>query len=248
MKWPKVSVVISTYDRPKLLRRALDSVLAQTFKNYEILVVDDGSNTAVDVCKEFLEQPEADGVRLRVAALERNSGYQSVPKNVGIHNSRGSYIAYLDDDNEWDSWHLETLVDEIEKGGADLVYSRWRYKGDGPSSGEEFQYSPATPAALAGLVQGPQFNFVDTSAILHSKAAVVAALGVKVWNEEIRRFGDWDMVARCAVAGVRMRGVDRVTFTYWWHGENLQLTRSPDEKVTEAASVEWRGGDSVWHE
>ena len=184
VNWPKVSVIISTYDRPKMLVRALESVLGQTFKDFEVLVVDDGSNTAVDACGNISEKFVENGIVLKVANMPENTGYQSAPKNAGIFNSRGAYIAYLDDDNEWDPLHLEVLVDEIEKGGADLVYSRWRYKGDGPSSGTEFPYCPAFPASIVGLSAGPRFNFVDTSSILHSKGAIVSALGAAPWDEK----------------------------------------------------------------
>ena len=231
LKWPKVTVVISTYNRPEMLRRALVSVLGQDFTDYEVIVVDDGSDTAGAVCEDFVEQFAELGVALQAMNLEENSGYQSVPKNFGILYSSGSYIAYLDDDNEWDSDHLAVLVDEIEKMGCDAVYSRWRYKGDGPGSGADFPYHQMNRASALGLQQTPAVNFIDTSSILHSKGAFVRAMGRLIWNPEIRRFGDWELVARSLVAGLRWRGVDKVTFTYWWHGENLQLTRPANEST-----------------
>lgn len=229
LTWPKVSVVISTYNRPAMLARALESVLAQTFTDYEVIVVDDGSDTAGEVCEAFVGRFAEKGVALQAMNLAENSGYQSVPKNFGILYSRGSYIAYLDDDNEWDNEHLEVLVEDIERMGTDAVYSRWRYAGEGPGSGREFPFHEMNRASALGLQQTPAVNFVDTSSILHSKGAFVRAMGRLVWNPELRRFGDWELVARSLGLGLRWRGVDAVTFTYWWHGENLQLTRPANE-------------------
>ena len=181
MKWPKVSVIISTYNRPEMLREALESVKAQTFRDFEVIVVDDGSDTAGEVVKDFVDE-----FPLTAMNLPENTGYQCVPKNMGILYSHGSYIAYLDDDNLWDPDHLEVLVEEIEKMGCDAVYSRWRYEGDGPMSGQEFPYHQMNKASALGITQSPHANFIDTSAILHSKAAFALTLG----GTQIWRLGD----------------------------------------------------------
>lgn len=237
MKWPKVTVVISTYNRPKMLKEALESVLKQTMTDFEVLVVDDGSQTAEAVVRDmrpyFLER----GIQLNGMDLPENTGYQCVPKNMGIAYARGSYIAYLDDDNLWDEDHLETLVNEIEKMGCEAVYSRWRYAGDGPYSGKEFPYHQMNKASALGLSQSPYANFIDSSSILHSKAAFVGSMGAAVWNPELRRFGDWEMVARSLAARMRWRGVDKATFTYRWHGDNLQLTRPANESTVGLAKT-----------
>ena len=232
--WPKVSVIISTYNRPKMLKEALQSCLDQDAVEFsdwtfEVIVVDDGSSTARPVCEEMRKAFEKVDVGLLCLELAENTGYQCIPKNIGIQHAAGAYIAYLDDDNVFYHDHLSTLVDEIERMGCDAVYSRWRYEGDGPGSGTNFPLTTATPAAFAGVMQSPAFNFVDTSSILHSKSAFVALLGERVWNPEVRRFGDWEMFTRSLESGLRWRHADAVTFEYRWHGENLQLTRPVNE-------------------
>lgn len=91
---PKVSVVITTYNRARLLPRAVNSVLAQTFDDYEIIIVDDCSpdHTWDVVCK--FNDP-----RIRSIRHERNMGV-SAARNTGIANARGKYITFLDDDDE----------------------------------------------------------------------------------------------------------------------------------------------------
>ena len=92
---PKVSVIIPTYNRAELLPRAINSVLDQSYYDYEIVIIDDCSadNTG-DVIAKFTDQ------RIRLIRHERNKG-QSAAINTGIANARGEYIAFLDDDDEW---------------------------------------------------------------------------------------------------------------------------------------------------
>lgn len=239
-RWPKVSVIISTFNRPAMLKEALESVAMQTFDDFEVWVVDDGSNTAEKVCEEIMDLYVERGIRLNCLNLPVNSGYQSVPKNHGIQLCDGTYIAYLDDDNLWDRNHLEILVDEIEKGSAELVYSLPRYVGQvngRMENGRVGDFVQATPQALIGVKTHPKLGFIDTSGILHSKAAFRRAFGGDVWNEKIRRFGDWDLICRAANSGLRMRGINKDTYTYRWHDDNLQIVRPMDE-----TSVQLNGG------
>lgn len=247
-RWPKVTVIISTFERPEMLKRALESVLAQTYTDFEVWVVDDASNTAPDVCKAIGPLFDIKGVTLNCAVLERNSGYQAAPKNYAIQSCRGAFIAYLDDDNEWDPNHLELAMARIEDTDAALVYTRWRYRGDGPTGNRDTSWYQPNDSALAGVLQSPRFNFIDTSAIVHSKAALRNKFRGSVWDETKRRFGDWDLICRCIVSGLMIKDVDAVTFTYWWHGKNLQLVRPADETTTRieySEGAEWQGKEAL---
>ena len=92
---PVISVVIPTFARPKTLRRAIESVLRQTFVEYEIVVVRDG----VDGVTEAVVASFADA-RIRLVALEGKVG-GSEARNVGARAARGQWVALLDDDDEW---------------------------------------------------------------------------------------------------------------------------------------------------
>lgn len=239
-KWPACSVVMSTYNRPDRLRKAVQCVLDQTFTDYELLVVDDGSHTAHTALDDFSEKFAARGIRLGVIGLEENSGYQALPKNIGIAYARGAFIALADDDDEWYPWHLETLIGEIRKGDADVVYGRWDFGGQ--REGETWPFVPFNHLTAELVVTtGPRTNFISVACVF-SKAAMIAALGPKVFDEELRRFGDWDVWRRAILSGLRFRGVDRATFKYMWHGENLQLTRP----VTKATVQARNKGGAPW--
>lgn len=115
---PKVSVIIPTHNRADLLPRAVSSVLAQTYQNFELLIVDDGSTDYTqDVIAGFSDS------RIRAFRQETNRG-QSAARNVGIANACGEYIAFLDDDDEFTPTSLADRVVALESAPPDvaLVY------------------------------------------------------------------------------------------------------------------------------
>lgn len=105
---PTVSVIIPTYNRVDCISKTIDSVLAQTYKNYEIIVADDGST---DNTKQVLE-PYFGDKRIRYIYQE-NSGCAAA-RNAGIRASCGEWIAFLDSDDRWMPEYLEWQLKCIE--------------------------------------------------------------------------------------------------------------------------------------
>ncbi len=107
MNQPLVSVIIPTYNRETYLRQALQSVVDQTYKNVEIIVVDDGSKYtyAKAICDDFSNTKYF---------FKKNGGVSSA-RNYGILISKGKYIAFLDDDDYWRSDKLEKQVQLLEQ-------------------------------------------------------------------------------------------------------------------------------------
>ena len=92
---PKVSVIIPTYNRADLLPRAVNSVLAQTYQDYEVIIVDDYSPDDTQEVIAAFTDPRVRFIR------HKTNRRQSASINTGIANARGEYIAFLDDDDEW---------------------------------------------------------------------------------------------------------------------------------------------------
>jgi glycosyltransferase involved in cell wall biosynthesis len=115
---PQVTVIIATYNRSGALRYAISSVLAQTYRDFELLVVGDAcTDDSASVAAEFADP------RVRWHNLSTNCGNQFGPNNHGLGQARGRYIAYLAHDDLWHRDHLATLVAAIEAHEADLVFS-----------------------------------------------------------------------------------------------------------------------------
>lgn len=115
---PKVSVIIATYNYSCVLRYAIATVLWQTFRDFELLVVGDCCTDDSQGVVESFGDP-----RIQWLNLGENSGSKSLPNNAGIARSRGEYIAYLAHDDLWHPTHLETLVDAMEHNACDFAYT-----------------------------------------------------------------------------------------------------------------------------
>jgi len=103
-----ISVIIPVYNRPEQIKNAVESVLKQTYSNFELIVVDDGST---DDTPEVLSQYDAEITVFRIS----NSGV-SAARNYGVDKASGSYIAFLDSDDEWKPKKLEKQLEFMLKG------------------------------------------------------------------------------------------------------------------------------------
>lgn len=113
-----VSIVTATYNRSNVLRWTVKSVLAQTFEDWEMLVIADASTDDTEAVVASFGDP-----RISFVNLAQNVGDQSGPNNEGVRRARGEYIAFLNHDDLWFPDHLEHCVAVIEKTGSDLVYA-----------------------------------------------------------------------------------------------------------------------------
>ena len=111
---PKVSVIITTYNRADLLPRAVNSVLSQTFEDYEVIIVDDCSTDHTQEIIQRFTDP-----RIRSVRHGRNQ-HQSASINTGISHARGKYITFLDDDDELSSGSLMGRVSLMEASPPDV--------------------------------------------------------------------------------------------------------------------------------
>lgn len=112
----KVSVIIPTHNRPELLKNAVNSVLNQSYKDLELIVVDDGLEKRADgIIKD------SNDLRLKYILHEKEKG-GSAARNTGIRNATGDFIALLDDDDEWLPEKLEVQMKEFEKSPTDVGF------------------------------------------------------------------------------------------------------------------------------
>ena len=110
-----ISVVIPLYNKAQSIRKTLDSVLAQTYKDFEIVVVDDGSTDgSADVAEAMLRECKVYGVECRGKVIRKANGGVSSARNIGIMEAKGEYVAFLDGDDLWHPEYLETLHQLIE--------------------------------------------------------------------------------------------------------------------------------------
>ena len=205
---PKISVIIATYNRPQLLQRAIDSVLAQTFKDFELIIVDDHSDKPPNI-----KLPD-DEDRVVAMRLPYNTGYFVRPRNIGIMIARGDYIAYLDDDNVYLPNHLEVLYEAIIKNQADVVYGDRVYKSTNPNE-TKFMGKQSYPYDLKQIEQG---NYIDTSDIMHT---IQAINDIGYWDIFWERKADWLLMVRLGKAGMKIVHVPEIITEYHWGDSNI---------------------------
>ena len=116
----KVSVIIPIYNIEKYLRDAIDSVLAQTYTNLDIILVDDGS---ADSCPAICDEYAIKDRRIRV--IHKENGGLSDARNAGLSIAEGEYVYFLDGDDYIKQETINTLVNVIEREKADIVCFEW---------------------------------------------------------------------------------------------------------------------------
>lgn len=115
-----VSIITPCYNAEKYIAETIESVLKQTYRNWEMIIVDDCStDKSAEIVKSYMERDP----RIKYFRTERPSGSPSLPRNIGIDNASGKYIAFLDADDVWLPEKLKLEVDFSEKNNYHLVYS-----------------------------------------------------------------------------------------------------------------------------
>lgn len=114
---PLVSIIIPTYQNEAYITRCLQSVLKQTYRHYEIIIIDDGST---DRTKEVLEQYIADP---KVKYVFKENGGLSDARNTGMQSANGTYIYFLDSDDWIEPQYIEKMVQRAKQTDADIVLS-----------------------------------------------------------------------------------------------------------------------------
>jgi glycosyltransferase involved in cell wall biosynthesis len=115
-KNPLVSIIIPAYKRVNELKRAIDSVIKQTYKNWELIVVDDNFSNSEwrKETEELIKKYNVNNDKIRYIKHKKNKG-GSAARNTGIKNAKGAYIAFLDNDDEWLEEKLEKQISVIQK-------------------------------------------------------------------------------------------------------------------------------------
>lgn len=201
---PLVTVVIATYNRAETLKYAIESVLWQTYKNFELWIIGDCCTDHTEkVVQSFNHDP-----RVNWYNLPQNSGYQSKPNNEGIRRGNGEYIAYLNHDDIWLPNHLEDTVKHIEKTNADIVFSviQWVYS---------FTASRPDIPLLPNLPIPP-----EATAVVHRKS-IVNKIGYWKNIDETYSYPRVDFFRQAQFAGLKFEIVPSLTgLKFLWDEKN----------------------------
>ena len=185
----KVSVIIPTYNAPKYLVCAVDSVLNQTYKDYEIIIVDDGSDqlTREEICP-YMEQFS------NIRYLYQDNKGPAAARNKGIEASSGEYIAFLDHDDIWLPNKLEVQMKLFNEGpSVGLVYCRFKYLYEDSGIIKEDYREYCSGQVLDRFLSK---NYIPTTSLVIARRECFSTLGGL--DESLRIVDDYDFYIRVA--------------------------------------------------
>jgi len=184
-------VIIPTYNRPGMLREALASLVTQTFRNFETIVINDGG---VDVGASVNSlNPEAP---IRYFQSEARGG-QSTARNLGLQKAKGKYIAFLDDDDLYLPKHLETLVSVLETTHFEVAYTDAYKTSQNSSDGKYHNINIEIPFSEDfNRDRLLVCNYIPMLTLMHKKSLLRK---VGVFDEELDILEDWDLIIRLSM-------------------------------------------------
>ena len=188
----KVSVVITTFKNPYKLSRALKSVLTQTHKDLEIIIVDGAKDETTErITKEFKDK------RIKYIPLENDTGPQNA-RNVGCKASKGKYIAMLDDDDEWSPIKIEKQLEASKKAELIGCYAMVIFSQSGIFQSYGVQSAKEEPT-YRDLLKG--FDMSLTSSVF-IKREVLKEVGY--WTDDMV-YPEYDLALRVAKKGYKIK-------------------------------------------
>lgn len=219
---PKISVIIPTYNRAHLLERAVRSVLAQTFRDLEIIVVDDAStdNTQAIFKEKFRHELDTEMI---IYIRNKINLERSRSRNKGIETARGKYIALLDDDDIWLPHHLETLILYIDANeNIACAFSKpvWLYE----NGAVEDKFCKLNLTTGSGTFYR---NLCISGNMVFSPASLLRRelyMDVGGYREDISQNEDWEFFSRVAM-NYNIGFTNTVTVLFCAHrGTHSQMT------------------------
>ena len=211
---PLVSVCINTYNRKKKLYSTLQSILKQTYKNIEIIIVDDCStdNTEIFVKNKLLKLND----KIRYIRHKKNKGL-AAGRNTAILNSKGKYFAFCDDDDKWLPNFVEEFVSEAKK-----YNENWCF-----SCGTKYKNLLGTNVSTTFNYQGNLKNLIKkgyTPPVASQFYNLSTIKKIKGYNQKIKTGIDHDLWIRLAKINIRIKFIT--------NSLSLPNTKQTDKRIT----------------
>jgi glycosyltransferase involved in cell wall biosynthesis len=192
---PKVSVIMPSYNTAALIGEALESVFAQSYRDFEVIVINDGSPDTPDLERVL------DPYRERIVYLKQENRRACGARNNGVTHAKGEYLAFLDSDDSWTSGYLQAQVEHLEAGSLDMIYCDCLIYGDTPQAGKTFmQGCPSAGPVNFESVLLEKCQIPISGTVVRRQALINAGL----FDERLAMCDDYEMWLRLAYQGARI--------------------------------------------
>lgn len=222
---PNVSIIMPSYNRCQTIRKAVGSVLNQTYKDFELIIVDDGST---DDTESILSSVTDD----RVVKTKIDHSGASKARNKGLSIAKGKFIAFLDTDNYWHADFLDVMIQEIQPPYLMGYCSENMFLASGDIKslkiiGRKVRSVEYNPIKLTYT------NFIDINSVLINKGLLDK---IGNFDENLKILEDWDMFARIALKyPFKIKQVDQVLVDYYFFTKDTMPTVTnsftPDQNI-----------------
>lgn len=119
-----VSVIVANYNCEKYISQTIDSVLAQTYLNWELLIIDDCSkDNSIEIIKAYAERDR----RIKLLKTSMNSGSAGLPRSIGVENAKGRYLAFLDSDDIWEASKLHVQIEFMKENNYYFTFTSYSF-------------------------------------------------------------------------------------------------------------------------
>ena len=234
---PLVSIIMPTYNRSQMLLLALESIVSQTYSNWEVIVVNDGGDDVENVLATVFA-----GERIVYVRLPQNHE-RSHARNTGIRLAKGKYIAYLDDDDQFLPDHLETLVAGLETSNYEVAYTDAYRVTQEKISGRYVEIKRDVPYSYEfsrdNLLQQ---NFIPILCVMHRRSCLDRT---GLFDENLNTHEDWDLWIRMSEE-TPFHHINKVTAEFSWRLDGSTTTSSrQDDFIATKARIFQRYGNPI---
>jgi len=176
----KVSVITPTYNSERYILDCINSVINQTFTDWEYLIIDDCSTDKTVVKIESVIKKDS---RIKLVKLKQNRG-AAYARNTGIKSARGRYIAFLDSDDKWTADKLDVQISEMERNNLNFTYTDYYIVNEE----DDQQFAFESKLDKVSIKDIRKFNYIACSTVVYNQSFTG-----KLFMPEIRNRQDWGL-------------------------------------------------------
>lgn len=215
---PFVSVCIAHRNRPGMLAQALESLNLQTYSNFEVVIIDDGSDMPEAIA--YLDQLEKDIAHRNWRVIRQQNSFIGAARNRAAREARGQYLLFMDDDNYAKPHEIETFVSVSQINGADILTCPLDiFDGGDPPDGGGMPTSTRLFLGAAPLVGVIMNVFGDANCFVNKEAF----LRIGGFTEDVRvGHDDWEFFAHAVLSGLRLEVIPEPLV--WYRQGHVSLT------------------------
>ncbi len=230
------SIIIPSYNRAKVIPRALESVKEQKYRPIEILLIDDGSDDDSERITEDWGAGNTDE-SLSLRYTWKENGGPSSCRNIGIEQSVGDYVYFLDSDDYMHPNLLSDAVESLEKNGADCVLFGFDTEN---ASGERGTWLPPTQPGLKSFFENRLWGYTSSSL---KRADLIRKIGI--WNEETNIAEDYEFLGRALLHSEKTVVLQGALLTVSRGGDSLNSRKDSKEGLEQRLIAEQKFAQEI---